>query len=378
VTNFCRASSLAALALASISSAPLRAAEPHLLGVIAPTSGPVATVGLRQLKTIQWWEQEVNKSGGISGRPVKVVHCNDEAKPERAVSCTRDLLSQKVVLILNSSITGPIRATIPLLKNGPVMITPSPYIEPDPSSFVFQTSPTDRAITEALARYLKDSKATRLGMIAATDAGGEGSVESAKAVFPKWGIEANIARIDLRANDASAQLARVAETGVRAVYSAYTGGGAATVVKSYSNLGIKVPLIVSYANISDLFLGLVDKVLPPRLLGTALKVVDPELLGSDAERGRARFFATSYQAWAGERADSVNFFALALADTADAVLRNVPDASDPAAVRRYLQTTPIPSSQTLRFAADRNVGLTADDIAIVELKDGAWKRADPL
>ncbi len=36
-----------------------------MIGVIAPTSGPLATVGVRQLDAIKWWQQDVNSKGGI-------------------------------------------------------------------------------------------------------------------------------------------------------------------------------------------------------------------------------------------------------------------------------------------------------------------------
>src|SRR6267154_5281552 len=103
-------------------------AEEVKIGVIAPTTGPAATVGSRELATLRWWEREVNAAGGIRGNPIRLVHCNDEANPEHAVTCVRDLLSQHVVLLLNCSVTGAIRATMPLVAQGPVMLTPAPGV----------------------------------------------------------------------------------------------------------------------------------------------------------------------------------------------------------------------------------------------------------
>src|SRR5262245_51847602 len=86
-------------------------AQNHVIGMIAPTTGPFATVGLRQLNTVQWWAQDVNGKGGIKGRQVQIIHCNDEANTEKAVTCARDLLGRDSVMLINSSVTGPIRAT---------------------------------------------------------------------------------------------------------------------------------------------------------------------------------------------------------------------------------------------------------------------------
>ncbi len=139
-------------------------AQEWKIGVIAPTTGPIATIGSRQLASLQWWEHEVNATGGIKGRKVALKVCNDEASPEKAVTCARDLLAQGVVLLLNASVTGPIRATMPLVKSGPVMLTPSPNIMPEASGFVFQTSPSDADLVLALAEYALANGVSRIGM----------------------------------------------------------------------------------------------------------------------------------------------------------------------------------------------------------------------
>lgn len=374
-----RAAALA-LAFAAATGPSLAAAQQgeFRIGVIAPTTGPVATVGQRQLSTLQWWEKSVNDAGGIKGRKIRLIHCNDEANPERAVTCGRDLLAQKVALMFNSSVTGPIRAVMPLVEKGPVMLTPSPNVLPSPSTFVFQVSPSDLQMTQAIANYLKLNKVKKLGMVAATDASGEVGIASAQKVFPENGIALSTARIDLRATDASTQLAKLAAADVPVIYSSYSGGAAAGVIKSYNNLGLTQPLIISYANISDAFVALIKNDLPERLLGTAVRAVDPSLLDA-RERQRTEAFAKSYQAWRKENIDQLNLIALGMADVAAAVLRDVADPANAEAVRDYLHKTPIESFQTIRFSPQSHVGMNAGDVAIVELaKNGAWVAAKPI
>jgi branched-chain amino acid transport system substrate-binding protein len=379
---------LLALSLVALSgalllfAAPARAAdssgEPWLIGMIAPTTGPLTTVGLRQLNAVQWWERTANANGGINGRPVKVVHCNDEGSPDKSVTCARDLIGQGSLLLLNASVTGPIRAAMPLVKNGPVMVTPSPNIVPDPSTYVFQTSPTDLDLTRSIADYLRAGKVTDLAMLAATDASGEVGVASAKEVFPAAGITYALARIDLRANDATIQLAKVVTPEVKAVYSSYSGGGAATVVKSFANLGLDRPLIVSYANLSDAFINVIKNDMPKRLLGTGLRAVSPELLEDAGRRAHVETFMASYRKQTNDSVDQLTLLALTLADTAEAVLKNVGNPKDPDAVRTYLETHPVMSVAEIRWSKDRHVGLTHDDLAILEYKGGRWVKADPV
>ncbi len=369
---------LVLVALITVLSSAAVTAEELKIGVIAPTTGPAATVGSRQLASVQWWEHEVNSAGGINGNLVRLIHCNDEGTPEHSVTCVRDLLSQRVLLLLNCSLTGAIRATIPLVAQGPVMLTPAPGVVPSPDSFVFQTSPSDVNLTEVLADYLSENHITRLGMIAATDASGEAATMRAQEIFPSRGIALDLARIDLRANDASIQLAQIAGSGTKVIFSSYSGGSAAAVVKSYANLGLSQPLIVSYANVSDQFLSLIRNDQPDRLLATAVKATVPELLADPNERQRTLSFAASYKAFSGTRADQLNLMALGLADTAEAILRNVNNPADAKAVREFLHNTPIKSFQTIRFSSQSHVGMGTRDLAIVELKNGDWVKADPV
>jgi branched-chain amino acid transport system substrate-binding protein len=369
---------LAALAILVACTSTAHAADPFVVGIVAPTTGPLTTVGVRQLSAVQWWEKKTNAAGGIAGRQIQVVHCNDEGSPEKSAACVRDLIAKGSVILLNASVTGPIRAAMPLIQNGPVMVTPSPNIVPNADSYMFQTSPSDVDLTKAIATFLKQNKVDRLAMLASTDASGEVGVASAAAVFPAEGIKYELARIDLRANDASIQLANIVKSDVKVVFSNYSGGGAAAVVKSYSNLGITQPLIVSYANISDAFVNVIKNDLPKRLLGTGLKAVAPEMLADATRRKHVEDFMASYKEMTKDNADMLTLLGLTLADTADAVLRNVKNPSDAAAVRVYMESTPIPSVQMLHWSKSRHVGMTADDVSILEYKSGKWVKADPV
>jgi branched-chain amino acid transport system substrate-binding protein len=349
-----------------------------IIGEIAPLSGPAATVGARLNQVAKMWAEDVNKRGGINGRKIELITCNDEGRPEKAVTCARDLIAKGSVLLVNDSLTASIRATMPIVENGPIMIVPSPNITPAAGSNVFQVSPSDTHITQAVANYLKANNIKRIGMVAATDSSGEVGISNANAVFPKAGIELKSARIDLRSTDASSQLAAVAGPDTKIIYSSYSGAGAATVVKSYYNLGLQQPLIISYANLSAAFVAVVKDMLPPRLLGTSISALVPEVMTDAAAKERAVAFAKAYQEKYGERVDMINLLGKLNMDTVDAILRNVKNPSDPKAVKDYLQSNPVPSVHTIRFSKTSNVGLGDADMMIAELKNGIWVKADPV
>jgi len=347
------------------------------IGEVAPLTGPAATVGTRLNKVAKMWVEDVNAKGGIAGRKIELTTCNDENRPEKAVACAREMIDKGAVLILGDTLTASLRAIQPLVKNGPILLIPSPNVVPSADSYGFQVSPADSHITESVAAYLKANQLDKIGMVAATDASGEVGVASARKVFGDQKIELRLARIDLRATDASTQLATVAGSDIKLVYSSYTGAGAITVVKSFKNLGLQQPLIVSYGNMSEAFVSLVKDVKPPRLLGTSVAGIVPDLVADAGDRERSKAFLADYSKRYSERADMINLLGKAAVDVAEAVLKT-PKPTDFAAVKKYLETTPIPSVHTQRFSPTNHVGLDASSVIIVELKDGVWVKADPV
>jgi branched-chain amino acid transport system substrate-binding protein len=368
-----------ALLLAGAIALPVGAQDKTwLIGEVAPLTGPAATVGTRLNNVSKLWVEEINAKGGIQGRKVELMTCNDENRPEKAVACARDMIDKGAVMIFGNSLTASLRAIQPLVRQGPILLIPSPNVVPPADSYGFQVSPSDLHLTQAIAKYLKANKLSKMGMVAATDASGEVGVESAKKVFGDEKMELKLARIDLRATDATTQLAQVAGSDVKLVYSSYTGGGAVTVVKSFKILGLPQPLMVSYGNMSEAFVSLIKDVKPARLMGTSVAALVPELLSDQGERQRAQSFLVAYAKRYQERPDMINLLGKAEVDVAEAALRNVKNPMDFAAVKKYLESTPIPSIQNQRFSPTNHVGLDASKVIIVELKGDGWVKAEPI
>ena len=144
-----------------------------VIGEVAPLTGPVATVGVRLNNVAKMWAEDINAKGGIKGRKIELITCNDENKPEKAVACTRDIMDKKAVMIFGNTLTASLRAMQALTKSGPTLLIPSPNVVPPADSYGFQVSPSDEHITMAVAKYLKDNGLKKIGMVAATDASGE-------------------------------------------------------------------------------------------------------------------------------------------------------------------------------------------------------------
>ena len=370
---------LAAVASSLLACSASAQSNVWLIGEVAPLTGPGATVGTRLNKSTKMWAEQINAAGGIAGRKVEIITCNDEVRPEKAVACVRDMLAKGVMMIFGNTLTASIRAMEPLVAKGPVTLVPSPNIVPPADSFMFQVSPSDNAMTISIADFMQANGLNRLGMVAATDASGEVGVVSARDVFAQRKMDLKLARIDLRATDATTQLATVAGDDVKLIYSSYTGAGAATVVKGLSNLGLKQPLILSYGNLSEAFIDVIRSDMPARLLGTGLAALSPELVQDPVARKRSQDFISQYEKTYSEKADQINLLGKLSSDTAEAVCRNVKDPTDPAAVKAFLESgAVIPSVHSIQFSKTSHVGLTDKDVLVLEYKNNVWKKTDPI
>src|SRR6266516_4225323 len=74
-----RALAVAALMLAL--AAPAQAADPIKLGFGMALTGGLAGNGKAALLAMQIWAEDVNKKGGLLGRPIELIYYDDQTKP---------------------------------------------------------------------------------------------------------------------------------------------------------------------------------------------------------------------------------------------------------------------------------------------------------
>lgn len=353
--------------------------KPWVVGEVVPLTGPAATIGVPLDRPVAMWAEKVNAEGGINGRKIDLHVCDDGYQPQRSIACTRDMIDQGAAIILGLTLTASLQAMMPLVQNGPILINASPGVVPKADSYAFLVSPTEDSLLQGVADFAKANGIKKIGMIAATDASGEYvSGVATRIIATENNIELKIARIDLKAMDASTQLASIASDDVGLIYSVYSGGGAATVVKSYHNLGLKQPLMVSYANVSGAFANLVKDVKPARLFGVAVAAIVPEALKNPSERERALAFMAAYEKKYSARADMVNILGQSVADVADAILRKSPNPADFSATKKWLETHPVESALDQTYSSTSHVGVGSSHVAIVELKGDTWVPATLL
>lgn len=97
-----RAFAHTAVALAWGLAVPMAMAQgnPWVVGQVAPMSGPAANQGRAYADGMRLAFEQVNKAGGVQGRPVQLVTLDDLGLPEETVTKTRQLLEQSRPVVL--------------------------------------------------------------------------------------------------------------------------------------------------------------------------------------------------------------------------------------------------------------------------------------
>jgi branched-chain amino acid transport system substrate-binding protein len=105
----------AVAALAAIAVQPAQAQEPIRIGLGMALTGPLAANGKSALLGMKIWEEDINKKGGLIGRPVKLVYYDDQSNPSTVPGLYAKLLDiDKVDVIVSGYATNMIAPAMPV------------------------------------------------------------------------------------------------------------------------------------------------------------------------------------------------------------------------------------------------------------------------
>src|SRR5215510_16320119 len=123
-----RASIVAGLIAAAV-ALPAAAQDAYVVGVTGAMTGPSASTNGPAVEGLRLFVDKLNATGGLNGKPVRLVLQDDQGEPSKAAANAKKLLTQdNVILLINSSLSStfaPVvaeakRAQVPLLFMGAV------------------------------------------------------------------------------------------------------------------------------------------------------------------------------------------------------------------------------------------------------------------
>ncbi len=187
---------LAVLGLAAamtVGALNLHAADTIKIGVVAPLTGPAAETGSYQIKGAKLAVEEINKAGGVLGKPVELIIEDDQTtNPGIIMAFSRLAGNKDIVGFLGSIRSTQVNAMSPdAIKVGrPVMIGGTdPELTHMGNPWYFRTRPNDSYSARVIADYgVKTLGKKKWAIVHSTDAFGTGGMKALVASLKSMGI----------------------------------------------------------------------------------------------------------------------------------------------------------------------------------------------
>ena len=251
-----RATLLAAAACTAL-SLPAMAADPIKVGVSGPFTGGSSSMGVSMRDGVKLAIDEINKAGGVLGRPLLAVERDDEARNELGVQIAQELINkEKVVADLGFINTGVALASqrfyqeaeIPVINNVATGTVITKQFEKERSNYIFRNAAAD----SIQAPMIVEEAVTRRGfkkpaiLADSTNYGQLGREDLEKALSAKGVKAVATEKFNIGDTDMTAQLLRAKEAGADVILTYGIGPELAQIANGEAKLGWKVPLVGSW------------------------------------------------------------------------------------------------------------------------------------
>ena len=366
----------------AVSALVAMAAEPIKIGSVLSVTGPAAFLGDPELKTLQMYVEDINKKGGVIGRPLQLVHYDDGSDASKANGFAKRLIDDdKVDLIVGGTTTGSTMSMAPLVEKAgvPFISLAGAVVVVEPvKKWIFKTPHTDRMAAEKVFEDMKKRGLTKVALFSETSGFGQSGKKETEGVAAKYGITlvAN-ETYGPKDTDMSPQLTKIRNVpGVQAVFIFGLGQGPAIATKSYKQLGMTLPLYHAHGVGSEEFIKLAGSAAEGVRLPAAALLVADKLAANDPQKPVAEAYAKAFTAqW---KTDVSTFGGHAydgLMIAVDAIKRA--GRTDKAKVRDAIEATKgfVGTGGIVNMSATDHMGLDLSAFKMLEIKGGEWTLA---
>jgi len=248
-------------ALVGLTSNPASAQSgaPIKIGLTGPFTGGSSSMGVSMRDGVKLAIADINKAGGVLGRPLVAVERDDEARNEVGVQIAQELINkERVVATLGFINTGVALASqrfyqeaeIPVFNNVATgtVITQQFTAPKEKTNYIFRNAAAD----SIQAPMIVEEAITRRGfkkpaiLADSTNYGQLGREDLEKALAAKGVKPVATEKFNVKDTDMTAQLLRAKEAGADVILTYGIGPELAQIANGQAKLGWKVPLVGSW------------------------------------------------------------------------------------------------------------------------------------
>ncbi len=227
------------------------------VGVIGPYTGGSSSMGVSMRDGVRLATKEINAAGGINGNKIVLVERDDEAKNERGVQISQELINnEKVVAALGYINTGVALASqrffqdakIPVINNvatGSLITSQFPNA---PENYIVRTSAADNIQAPMIAKEAVEKRGLKKVAILAdsTNYGQLGREDMEKALKTYGVTPVAVEKFNIGDVDMTSQLLKAKNAGAEVVLTYAIGPELAQIANGMGKLGWKKPMIGSW------------------------------------------------------------------------------------------------------------------------------------
>jgi branched-chain amino acid transport system substrate-binding protein len=249
------------LAAAAFSAAFVGAAHAQQtikIGVSGPYTGGSAAMGVSMRDGVKLATQEINKAGGVLGKPIQLIERDDEAKNELGVQIAQELINKEQVVatvgFINTGVSLAAQrfyqeAEIPVMNNVSTGTLVTQQFKPpeNKANYIFRNSANDTIQSAMVAEAVKKAGYTKVAIIAdSTNYGQLGRADLEKALAERGLKPVATEKFNIGDTDMTAQALRAKDAGADVVLTYAIGPELAQTVNAVVKLGWKVPVMGSW------------------------------------------------------------------------------------------------------------------------------------
>jgi branched-chain amino acid transport system substrate-binding protein len=234
-------------------------AEPIKIGVSGPFTGGSAPMGASMRDGVKLAVAEINADGGVLGRPIQLIERDDEAKNERGVQVTQELINKERVIatvgFVNTGVALAAQrfyqeAKIPVINNVATgSVITNQFLPPQhKDNYIFRTAANDLIQSVMIVEEaVNKRKFNRVAILAdSTNYGQLGRADLERALAAKGIKPVATEKYNIKDVDMTPQLLRARQSGAQAVLTYGIGPELAQIANGMEKLNWKVPMIGSW------------------------------------------------------------------------------------------------------------------------------------
>lgn len=224
-------------------------AQPIKIGLVAPFSGPLSSIGRNMREGVTLAVEDLNKSGGVLGRKVEVVERDGDTTQKIAEIVREFVEKERVSLIVGPPSNAAYPAIDQYVRDHKVITMPiitSAALKKNVNPYVFRIMIPDDIQVDLMVRYAVKTRGLRkVAVVATDDAGGKDFVALAEASLSDQRLKPTTTILfspdDL---DLSPVALNLKKSGAEAIiFGSHIGPYAARLATANSNLGYDAQIL---------------------------------------------------------------------------------------------------------------------------------------